>query len=254
MVRLTAGVIVLAACLSHAGKAADIVTAYAEDFPPYSFSRDGKATGISTDMLRQVCAEAKITCRIEIVPWARAYRSALTHANAMVFSTARTAEREKRFLWLGPIRTRKMYLYVLAGSSLTPESITKVAGLKLGVVNGDAASLEVKAAGLREPVLDEAPSVETNLHKLLAGRIDAVPSTELGMAASLKLAGLDAQSVRQVASYPASDLYYAINPDSDPDIVGALRNAWAVLNTAAWRAQIAAPYIEIYGPDAQVDR
>jgi len=251
MMRLMAGAIALPASLSQA---ADGITAYAEDFPPYNFSRDGQAAGISTDMLRQICAEAKIACKMEIVPWARAYRLALSHANTMVFATARTAERENRFLWIGPIRTRKMFLYVLAGSSLTTENITKIEGVRLGVVNGDSASLEVKTAGLRQPALDAAPNVESNLHKLLAGRIDAMPSTELGMAASLKLEGIDAQSVRPVLSYPASDLYYALNRDTDPAIVEALRNAWNTLNTAAWRTQIAAPYVEIYGPDAQADR
>jgi len=249
-----AGVIALPAFLFQAADGADAITAYAEESPPYNFSKDGRAAGIAADMLGQICAEAKITCRMEIVPWARAYRLALSHANTIVFSTARTVERENSFLWIGPIRTRKMFLYVLAGSALTRENITRTEGVKLGVVIGDSASSEVSTAGLRQPILDEAPNVESNLHKLLAGRIDAIPGTDLGIAALLKREGLDTQSVRPVLPYPASDLYFALNRNTDPAIVEALRTAWNTLNTPAWRAQIAAPYVEIYGPDAQADR
>lgn len=218
--------------------------AYAEEFPPYNFSANGQPTGVATEMLQALCVAANVTCKIEIVPWARAYRTALNHPNTLVFSTSRTPEREGQFLWIGPIDTRRVWLYVRADSPLDADTVTKIEGLKIGVVNGDSALEELKAAGIRAPAaLDPAPTIDSNVQKLLGGRIDAMPAVELGMVWSLKQLGRNFDAVRPVLSYPAYDLYYAINRDSDPELVNALQRAWDSLQSPSWRHAIVGHYL-----------
>lgn len=95
------------------------VEAYGEDFPPYSFLIEDEPAGIATDLLHQVCQAAEIPCKIHIYPWARAFRTALTERNALVFSTTQTPERRDQFIWIGPFLPRAIMLFTQPGPPLS---------------------------------------------------------------------------------------------------------------------------------------
>jgi ABC-type amino acid transport substrate-binding protein len=77
-----------------------------EEFPPFNYSDNGQPAGQSVDLLLKASAAAgsPITKdKINMAAWARAYQTALSGPNVMLFSTTRTEQREDLFKWAGPI-------------------------------------------------------------------------------------------------------------------------------------------------------
>src|SRR4051812_46813333 len=74
-----------------------------ESAPPSSILKDGKVVGHATEKIREMMARAHVSIDIEMLPWQRAYNRALLNADTCVYDTARTAEREALFKWVGPV-------------------------------------------------------------------------------------------------------------------------------------------------------
>ncbi|HMA49570.1 MAG TPA: transporter substrate-binding domain-containing protein [Magnetospirillaceae bacterium] len=209
--------------------------AYGEDFPPYSFLAEGEPVGIATDLLRQVCRAAEVQCHIRIYPWARAFRTALTEKNSLVYSTTQTAERLDHFIWLGPFLTRAVMLFTLPGTDLPASRLHDPGDYRFGAISRDASVTELRDAGVPDSAVDLTNSHEDVIRALLGRRITAFPDTELAARWYLKTHGLP-----QHALVPALQLgdtggyYFALNPSSDPELVRKMKLGYeAVMKTAA---------------------
>ena len=220
-----------------------VVEAFAEEFAPFSYMENGKPVGYATELLQAVCAEARITCKISIFPWARAYHEAQSRPNGIVFSTARTGEREASFTWIGPIAPRRVYFYVRSDSPLHIARVEDLRGLKIGVVNDDAIIGQLAQLGIGADRIERAPNGDLNIRKLLAGRVDTVPFTDIGMAWTLHGMGVEPSTFRQEMLFAdASALYYALNRECDPAVVLALKQAWDKVAASAERRGLAEKY------------
>jgi len=110
---------VLALCLAALPLAAHCgdLTLYTEEYPPINFSRDGKAAGLSTEVVEEILRRTGTHVSIAVVPWARDYRSALEEPNVGLFVAMRTPEREPLFKWVGPVTTVRTSFYSRRGST-----------------------------------------------------------------------------------------------------------------------------------------
>ena len=97
------------------GVLAASLTAYTEEWAPYNYSEGGSVKGIATDVLRAACGEARLDCRIFIVPWARALNTVSNTPNTLIYTIARTPAREDDFLWVGPLLPRAVWIYTRPG-------------------------------------------------------------------------------------------------------------------------------------------
>jgi hypothetical protein len=73
---------------------------YTEQYPPYNMMMSGEKQSISIAILREVLDVAETRKGIpdvEVVPWARGYKTALNTPNTVLFSTTRTTSREDKF-------------------------------------------------------------------------------------------------------------------------------------------------------------
>jgi polar amino acid transport system substrate-binding protein len=209
--------------------------AYGEDFPPYSFVAEGEAAGIATDLLRQVCRAAEVQCHIHIYPWARAYRTALSEKNCLVYSTTLTAERKDQFIWLGPFLPRAIKLFTLPGTDFSASKLRDPGDYRFGAVYRDASVTELKEAGVPDGSVDITNSNHDNMRALLGRRITAVPDNELAVRWYLKTHGFPQDAlVPALQLGETSGYYFALNPNSDPELVRKLKQGYeTVMKTAA---------------------
>lgn len=96
---------------------------YTEENPPINFSREGKADGLATVVVEELLRRTHSTAKIQVVPWARGYKMALTTPNTGLFVAVRTPEREKLFKWVGPITTTSTSFYTRAGAGISITSL-----------------------------------------------------------------------------------------------------------------------------------
>ena len=109
--------------LTQASVAApDTYSGMTEDFPPFNYTENDKVTGYSTEVIEMAFAKAGLKTTFTQWPWLRAYNEAKDKKDHYVFSTSRTAEREKLLKWVGPITRDSVYLMVLKDSPIKETS------------------------------------------------------------------------------------------------------------------------------------
>ncbi|MBF0171307.1 MAG: transporter substrate-binding domain-containing protein, partial [Nitrospinae bacterium] len=142
-----------------------------EEAPPYNMIREGKLTGISVDVVREILRRVGGDERIEIHTWAISYRKASQEKGRGLFSTTRTAEREPLFKWVGPLVEDDVALYARIGARFPLATLDDARAVgAIGVYRDDAGEAFLKGKGFTN--LDVVAESRQNARKLAAGRID----------------------------------------------------------------------------------
>lgn len=97
---------------------APMLQLYTEEYPPVSFSRDDRAEGMASEVVREILRRLDEPASIQVVPWARGYQTVRKTPNTALFATIRTQEREPHFKWVGPILLARDAFYTLKGSGV----------------------------------------------------------------------------------------------------------------------------------------
>ncbi len=119
--------------------AQDEITIVTEEWAPFNYQENGKVVGFSTELLKEILARLKINAPIKLYPWARSYHLALNNKNTLLYTVARTDERQNLFKWIGPIAPRKMYLFKMKNrNDIVIKSLTDAQSLVVGSVRDDA--------------------------------------------------------------------------------------------------------------------
>jgi len=119
-----------------------------EENPPFNFTQGGKPAGISTEIITEMIKRADIKARFEILNWDSAYRRAQTDKDTCLYSTARLAERERLFRWIGPITTNKWVLVAKSDFSATINNDADARKYKIGAIKTDAKAEFLRAKAI----------------------------------------------------------------------------------------------------------
>ncbi|SEH65942.1 amino acid ABC transporter substrate-binding protein, PAAT family [Rhizobium tibeticum] len=148
-----------------------------EEYPPFSY-RDGKTIkGASVEQVEKVMKDAGIDYKIEMMPWARAYNLAQTTPMSCVFTTAHSAKRDPMFRWVEPLLVDRNILITRSGSGVTAKNLEEARPYTVGTQRDDYTEVTLKENGFTK--LDVATDFNATLRKLLNGRIDMMPISEI---------------------------------------------------------------------------
>ena len=220
--------LVLLGIAASAGVRANAVelNALTNDWPPYNYQEQNQIKGIATDILRAACQEAALRCNVQMMPWARAYNTALTHANTLVFTTARRPEREALFSWIGPILPRSTWVWARHDAVKRTQGSKTLADYRFGVVRGEASIPDLQAAGVPPQQITADNSNAAVLKLLSRGWVDAMVDTEIGMAWSIKTELAPHIELTKLAKLSDQGAYYfALNLQSEPLMTEKLQAA-----------------------------
>jgi polar amino acid transport system substrate-binding protein len=199
------------------------------EWPPFEYAdSNGKPTGYSVEILQAILKELKIEDNIKIYPWKRAYTVAQSKKNTLIFTMARTKEREKQFKWVGPIASRDIYLWKLKGrTDIKANNWEDIKKYIIGTVNGEAGEKELLDMGFNK---DENISSVTkqlqNYHMLYSQRIDFLYGLEFSTIFGLKKAGLNPDMVEKSLLLSGGlEYYFAFNPNTSDLIVEQFKKA-----------------------------
>ena len=145
---LTVLVAVVAAML--AATPARALTLLTEENPPFSFTEKGKVQGSAAEIVRDMAARAGVPVTVEVLPWDAAYVRAQGQRDTCLFATARLENRERLFLWVGPIATDPWAVYGKADFALPIKSVKELAPYKIGTVVRDAKNDFLRENGVND--------------------------------------------------------------------------------------------------------
>ncbi|MGD8252224.1 MAG: transporter substrate-binding domain-containing protein, partial [Desulfobacterales bacterium] len=121
-IKAAVGILTVLAILAGPANAQEMMV-LTEESPPYNFTRDGRITGSSTEIVREILRRLGEPDGIQVLPWARSYKLLNSRPNVALFSTTRTPEREDRFFWIGPLFTVHYGFYARKSSHLRIDSL-----------------------------------------------------------------------------------------------------------------------------------
>jgi len=194
-----------------------------EEYPPFNMSgTDGKATGVSTDIVHELMRAVHVDVTIEVVPWKRAILEAEKVPDTCVYSMSRTVEREAKYLWVGPLVFNEWAIFAKAGAAAYPSTIGEVKDSNIGSYAGDAIVDYLQSRDYR---VDAAPNDDVNPHKLLNGRIDFWATGRLIGLYRLKQQNID--NIKPIFVFNKTEMYLACNRRSSPALIARLNAALA---------------------------
>ena len=208
-----------------------------EQLPPLNMEQDGRVSGFASELLDLIAADAGVSVRKQVLPWARAYDRALRNNDAILYSLVRTPERETLFRWIGPISPRRIVLYRWADrTDIVLKNLDDARTYRIGSTLESASTKLLEKLGFAPiPAHDAAGgglelgvNDEINMRKFIAKRFDLLVSLDWAAAYNAKNAGIDpATLVPALVLDEASAYWYGLNPGTDPEVAKRLEQALA---------------------------
>ena len=215
-----------------------------EEYPPLNSGANGTIEGIGPDLVRAVFGQINTTLRedqLRLTDWPGAYSTALEQNETVVFSTARTPDRETLFQWAGPI-ARLQYVVLADRDRATPSD--DLARYRIATVRNDTAATYLRDAGVPESSVLYETDPAALVDAVRDGRADAIAYPLITTRALLERAGLDSDRFEVVRTLGERDMYFAFNRNVSPITVQAVNMSIAELK-AGKDAFGVAPYERI---------
>lgn len=205
-------------CLSTTAVYSGDLTILTEEFPPYNFTDKGRLTGVTTEVVLEILHRLNSDASIEVLPWARCYKKLLSEPNVVLFTTARTAEREELVHWVGPIYVFRLGFYAKKGNTLNIDSLEAAKAVRaIATYKDDFREQILKSLGFTN--LDSSNSPQSNVRKLASERVDLWFSDNIGTPKVAHEAGIDPVEIEEIYTYQQNYSYIAISRQTDPSIV-----------------------------------
>ncbi|WP_189049350.1 substrate-binding periplasmic protein [Aliidongia dinghuensis] len=197
---------------------------YTEEYPPITFSDNGRPAGLGTDVVTEILRRSGLEASIEVVPWARGYSYATTQALVGLFVTTRTAEREPLFKWVGPISATRGSLYVLNTAEIRPKDLQDARKLD-GIAVPREWYLQQMLQGEGFANLQLTSNPVASLKLLMSGHVQAVALDDVTLEMSSRAAEVPSSGFRPVLEIAEASQFLALSRDTPDEVVERCQHA-----------------------------
>ncbi len=216
--RIVVGFILAGSIFLVTGVAASDLDVITEVLPPFNFVQEGRLTGASTQVVQEIMRRLQIGGDIDVLPWARAYKRLVAEPNVVLFTTARTPEREALFHWVGPLFVSRMEFYARQTDPRRFDSLDAARQVSaIATYKDDSGEQILKSLGFTN--LDSSNSPHSNILKLVSGRVDLWFFHNTGAPRVAREAGIDVGQIKAVHTHQEIFTYIAISKQTSPLVV-----------------------------------
>lgn len=205
-----------------------------ESLPPYQIVSDQqKLSGYSVEIVRLLLSDLGFSTEIEVYPWARTYKIALTTANVVVFSIDRTPERENQFHWIGRVSKENYSFYKLKSrSDIQPLNFSGLKQYMIGVSR--ASSTDQIATRNKFPNLVRVHEPKQLVRMLHAGKIELAFAIDFTITDVYRDSGMDINLIKKIPGVFESktNFYIALSKNSEPELVARFSRAYQKLKSS----------------------
>lgn len=206
----------------------DDLTFLTEQYPPYNYERNGQVKGLSMAVFESLMARAGATrtaADVQVLPWVRAYETARSTPNTVLFSTIRTPAREELFKWVGPIAPDRTVLLARQHDNIILPSIAALnaSDLQVVVIRQDIGEQRLHDAGADPERLRTAIDNRSAMHMLARDRVDLWAYGEEAAYWLIAENGIEPSTFEPVFVLSDADLYFALNIETDDAVVRDLQ-------------------------------
>jgi len=202
-----------------------------EILPPYQFYQVNNVLGgFSVEVMEEIFKITGDDIDLQVLPWARAYQTALSRPNTIIFSLSRTLSREKRFIWGGKLMKENVYAWGLKEKFKIPiNHIKQLKKYKIAIARSTSTAQYFQQQ--KYPSVYELVSPEQGLQMLYLNRVDVITGTKNNIKARVNKLNLDMDKLKIIIPITAVNhyLYFAFSLNSDKNIVNKYMNAYKII-------------------------
>lgn len=216
------------------------VTVVTEYLAPFQVKKeDGTLGGYSTEVVNKLFELVNMESTIHVLPWARAYRMALNEPNVMIYSIAKTYDREPLFQWVGSLKPQRFYFWGLKDKF--PQGLKLLEDAKKYRIS---VSKDYDSALLLQkyhfPHLFLTTQDNQNIGMLLKNRVEAIVATESVLRSIAVAKNYDFEKFKKLIEIPElnNDLNIAFSEKSDKQLVNRFKVAYKYLKDTGELAKI----------------
>jgi polar amino acid transport system substrate-binding protein len=205
----------------------EVVKVITESAHPLSYLENNRIKGLATELLKEIMADANLKYDNKLLPWVRAYKTATTQKDTLLYSVGRTIEREDKFRWVGEIIPMGYNLYGLTKNQSGERPQLDVIKEKyIGVPRNDLRHSYLKKQGFKNLIFTN--SYEHTYKLLTRGRIDYFIASTWGINAFKKKHNLKNSDVVTVIGFEElkTDLYFAFNIKTSDDLYTTVKSSY----------------------------
>ncbi|MCJ8268905.1 MAG: transporter substrate-binding domain-containing protein [Psychrosphaera sp.] len=200
---------------------------------------DGSLGGYSTEVVRALFKLTGDTPNIQVLPWSRGYRIAQSDKNVMIYSIARTQQREPLFHWLGKLKDERIFVWGLKTKFSQP--FCSVDEFKHYVFASSKNYNTGQFLTLHDfKTVQSVNQNEQVVKMLFRSRADLIVGNELVLENQAELVGLDFSKTIKLfeAKSLAKSLSIAFSKSTDPAVLKRFKTAFARLEASGQLAAI----------------
>lgn len=195
--------------------------------PPHQTLEQGKPGGLTTAVVQEMLAHARITPSIEVYPWARAFKIATTTPNVLIYNMARTKERENNFIWIGEVASYRFAFVKLAKrEDVHVNQLSDAKNFVTGTQRDDFSADFLTSQGFTlGQHLTLQSDIEVTWSYLVSGKIDLLIEDPFAIEDMLAKYHLDRRDIEFLYYIPQlqQNTWIAVNKNSDPELVAKLK-------------------------------
>ncbi len=238
---------------------AGALTLLTEDLPPFNYMQNGVPRGPGVDIVTQVLHRNGLPVEpgdVRVLPWPRAFNLALNTPDALLFSTARTPEREELFKWVGPVMHVTVGAVVRKNSRVAPRRWRDLQGLRVGTVRNTVGEQLLLEQGVPSALLHSVTTPADAVRMLAAGRVDVLAFNIHSTLYMMEQGNIDSSEYTMSMVLQKFGLYMAFNRATDDALVARLQSTLDAMRCnggvpgSSDLARIARPYASFFSPDS----
>ena len=200
---------------------------YSENYPPMNYAKNEVAVGASVEILAAMWEKMHIEPKkINILPWARAYKTLLSQENAVLFTMSKTNGRESLFKWVGPILSTTHILIARKSAKINIHSIEESFNYRVATIQNDISELSLLNRGFPVVNMQKLTTLDQAIRMLNAKRVDLMLLTDDALPSLLKRHHLSADEVEVVFNVNSVGSYFAFNKRVPDKVVAQFQQAF----------------------------
>ncbi|PHQ27144.1 hypothetical protein CLH62_06095 [Marinobacter guineae] len=205
--------------LSSAHAWGEPITVVTEHSPPGEYlDENGRVTGATAELVRELMKRAGEPSDITLLPWARGYMMARRGPNVALFETTRSEMREHQFRWVGPIKRITGGFFVRRQDGISIETLDDARDLDgVCVYRGSSGGQLLKALGFTN--LEQPTRSAQCLEMLMHGRVDTWMTSDIARLPIFAETAYSENEVRLAYATSTKYLYIAMSLDTPDSIV-----------------------------------
>ncbi|MGC8120244.1 substrate-binding periplasmic protein [Marinobacter sp. VGCF2001] len=226
---LLAALLVLTGCAT----ASEQLRIYTEQYPPYNMTTNGQPfahsefeiTGLCTDVLKALMEKAQVGYSIKLRDLSYGMNRSQKHEDHGIYCVSKTAEREPFFEWVGPLSSIQWTLFAKPDSEMQLDNLEDARDYLIGGYKGDVMTGYLEDNGFN---ISAITNNGLNAKRLVQGQIDLWVADGLA-GPYLAADASDVTGLTPVLVFRETPMYLAINKNSDPELIDALRSAYQTM-------------------------